>query len=123
MTLHAAKDVIERSNGRENMWAFVKHHTFSALSHCGVGNLGSRWLSSFSQRLQNLCRPDHWQMCGFADPENFLLHFCHPLVATFHGKITAAIMTPTGYRRIAAIMRLGKRSNAWRVSIFSTMPK
>ena len=41
MGLHAAKDVVESADGRNDVRAFVQHDALGPLAHCGVRDFGA----------------------------------------------------------------------------------
>ncbi len=67
------------------MRALVQHYAFGAVPHRGVRDLGAGRHPFLGKRLQNLCRPDHGDVGGLADPEDLLLNFRQSLEAALDG--------------------------------------
>lgn len=89
MSPHAGEDVIEGADGFSDVWALVQHDALGALSHGGVGDFGARGDAFLGEYVEHLSGPDDRQVGGFADPENFFLHFSQSLVAAFDGEVAA----------------------------------
>ena len=57
--------------------------------HRRVGDLGTRRLTGAGQLVEDLGGPYNRQVCGFAQPEDLLLHFGEAFVASLHGQVSA----------------------------------
>ena len=61
--LHAAQDVVENADGRDDIGALVEHDALGALAHRGVGDLRARRDSGFRKRFET-CVAQMTGMCA-----------------------------------------------------------
>lgn len=86
---HALKDVGQSPYGFNDKRPFVKHHAFGPHGGGGVGDFGTRGNAALGHRFEHLCRPDDWQVRGFAHPQDFLLDLGETFVAAFDRQVSA----------------------------------
>ncbi len=59
MRLRAARDIVQRSHGIDDVGTLAQHHALGSLSHRGICNFGPGRTSRASQCFQYLHRPSH----------------------------------------------------------------
>ena len=90
MCIHAPEDVVEHTYRLINVRALVEHHALGTVAHGRVGDFRARRSPFLGEALEHLSCPDGRAMCGFTDPEDFLLGFSQAFVTAFHGQVAAS---------------------------------
>ena len=83
MALLTLKNIIERAESLLDMGPLVEHNALGALSHRCIGDFGARRDPILSKGFQDLGGPNHRDMSGLTNPENFLLNFGQSLEPAF----------------------------------------
>jgi hypothetical protein len=89
MTRHASKNVVQYHHGGIDMGPFVEHDALGSLAHCGIGDLSPGRFAGACQLVENLGCPNHWEVCGLAQPKNLLLHLGETLVTSLYRQVTS----------------------------------